>query len=231
MKPITTMFLTGMAFTVLGASLPVYAGSVSGRAPATDGANAVFYSFEDTLQGASFTISGKIIFNDQTTVALRTDDGFWTGTAQITLDETQDDALSIITNLRHITPPADASTHNLASSYTSGGTILAENFDDTGTGPGQVSLHTVAFTGSPDPVSHFPHTDVILTDAVSFTKATSASTLGGNDEITNWTYTLQVAHVPEPAPFALFGMGLLGLLGYFRMKSRLGRTGNGPCAC
>ena len=230
MKPITSIFLAGVTLSVLGASLPAHAGSVSGQAPNISGFNSVFYSFEDTLQGASFTISGKVIVNGVTTIALGTDDGFWTGTAQITLDETQDDALSIVTNLRHITPPADASTHNLASSYTSGGTILAENFDDTGTAPGQVSLRTVQFTGAPDPVSHFPHTDLVLTDAVSFTKATNASSLGGNHEITNWTYTLQVAHVPEPAPFALFGMGLLGLLGYFRMKPRLAGTGPFPSA-
>lgn len=222
-KAITRMLLTGIAFTVFGTSLPALAGTESGRAPFTNISNAVFYSFEDTLQGAIFTISGKININDQTTVALRTADGFWTGTAQISLDETEDDGLSIITNLQHAMPPNDAATHGLASPYTSGGTILAENFDDTGTGPGQVPLHTVTFAGTPNPVSHPPHTDVILSDSVSFTKATLDSPVADRDEITNWTYTLQVSHVPEPAPFTLFGIGLLGLLGYFQMKSRLGR--------
>lgn len=219
-KAITRILLTGAAFTVLGSSLPVHAGTVDGRAPFTNSSNAVFYSFMDTLQGATFFISGNINGNDETTVALRTTDRFWTGTVRIRLDETQDDGLSIITNLQHVTPPTDASMHDLAAPYTSGGTILAENFDDTGTGPGQVPLHTVTFAGTPDPVLHPPHTDVILRDSVSFTKTTIDSPLAGQDEITNWTYTLQVSHVPEPAPFTLFGIGLLGLLSYFRMKPR-----------
>ncbi|BCT66850.1 PEP-CTERM sorting domain-containing protein [Nitrosospira sp. NRS527] len=36
--------------------------------------------------------------------------------------------------------------------------------------------------------------------------------------------------IPEPSTFALFGTGLLGLLGYFRMKSRLGQINNLPGA-
>lgn len=225
-EAVTKILLAGAAFTLWGTGLPVHAGTVS----ANVGHDRAFYSFTDTLQEASFTISGRLNTNDQMTVPLRTSDGFWVGTVNINLNETQDDALSILTNIQHARPPDDVPAHGLPAPYTSGGTIHAADFDDTGTGPGQAPLQTVTFAGTPNPALHSPHNDVILRDAVSFTKTTSDSPLADQDEITSWTYTLQVSHVPEPAPFTLFGIGLLGLLGYFRMKSRLGRINNLPCA-
>jgi hypothetical protein len=196
MKAITFKNLIPLASTAVSLSLLPCCVAHAAALPGSNALNSISYTFTETEETASLTLSGKVEADDNVPT-FTVPATFWTATISLTLDEFVDDELFLSVTLQHIKQPHPAQDNGNGATFSDSFNVLAENYDD-----GSYSLNHNDST-----LDHGSHKDRFYGNKFTFSKTTSLGILDF-DEIPTWNYTLNATHaVPEPDALALLGAG------------------------